>query len=224
MKKTRLSHVLIVAVLLAAVALPVSAAGSLSLSFSFGRYPTVSRWHDVFSLERDVTYTYHLKAYRWGWESASGELSITRAGSGVRMSYRVGNASGTVTAAYDPEAMVGALLLDALTNTSIDYAGVQMLTTPFKFTPWLEQFSQATFRNGRVWEVSGHPSVRFDAQQKGWRKDTEWDGELRRGSQTILNLQIDLEEPMPLYVESRDGEYRFSAELRVQRTQGRILR
>lgn len=224
MAKIRLTHVLIIPLLLVALAVPTGASGSLSLSFSFGRYSGSSRWSNPFSLERDVTYTYSLTAYRWGWQETSGELNITRSGSTVRLSYNVGSASGTVTAPYDPQAMVGALLLDALTHTSIDYAGMQLLATPFKFTPWLEQFSEATFRNGRVWEVSGHPPLRFEAQQKGWRSDSEWEGQLRQGSRTLLSMEVDLNQPLPVYLETRDGEYRFTAELRVHRTPGRILR
>lgn len=223
MRHKPLFHMLLIGFLSVALAVPV-AANSWSLNVQVGRWPQSPRWSNVFALERDVTYTYTLKAYRWGWESVTGELTITRTGSNIRMSYRVGSASGSVTTPYDPQAMVGALLLDALTHTSIDYAGVQLLATPFKFTPWLEHFEEATFRNGRVWEVSGHPPLRFDAQPKGWREDNEWEGQIRRGSNTLLSMEIDLNEPLPLYMETRDGEYRFSAELRVQRTPVRILR
>lgn len=223
MRRKALFHTLIVGLLVLACALP-AVASSWSVNVSVGRWPQPARWSNVFALERDITYTYVLTAYRWGWESVTGELNMTRTGSNVRMSYRVGSASGSVTTAYDPEAMVGALLLDALTHTSIDYAGVQLLATPFKFTPWLEHFEEASFRSGRVWEISGQPPLRFEAQPVGWREDNEWTGQIRRGSNTLLSMEIDLYEPLPTYLETRDGDYRFSAELRVQRTPVRILR
>lgn len=223
MRHMRLSNLVLVGVLLLAFTVPM-AASSWSVNVSLGRWPQTPRWSNVFILERDVTYTYSLSAYRWGRESVSGELSMTRTGSNVRMTYRIGSASGSVTTPYDPQAMVGALMLDALTRTSIDYVGIQLLATPFKFTLWLEHFEEATFRNGRVWEVSGQPPIRFDAQPKSWRDEDHWEGQIRQGSSTLLSMEIDLNEPLPVYLETRDGDYRFSAELRVQRAPGRILR
>lgn len=224
MRHNRAFQMIAVSLLVTFLATPMSAA-TWSVNLSFGRWYDTNRWSDIFSLERDVTYVYRLKAYRWGRETQTGELSIIRSGSTVRMSYAVGAATGTVTSPLDADAMVGAMLLSALTGPrSVDYAGVQMLTTPFKFMQWHEMFAEADFRNGRVWEISGQPPIRFDAESKGWRNETVYEGEIRQGSSTLLELEIDLDEPLPRYVESQDGEWRFTAELRIERSTGRILR
>lgn len=205
------------------LATPV-AAFEWEASINWRWYPE-ARWDDLFDLESGTTYIYDLTAYRWGRAALDGELRLERSGSQMRITYSVGKTTGRAVTASDPQAIVGGLMLAAMTGSdALSYEALELLVTPLKFVQWLDSFADARFRDGRVWEEFAQPPVRFEAREVRRWDQSAYEGEVRRGSQTVLSMSIDLDQPLPLRVESTSGEWRFVAELRSQRSSQRILR
>jgi len=223
MRRMHLIRSLLVFATLALLTLPAAA---LDLSFSASWYwSSDPRWDALFDLESGVTYVYDLTAVRRGRPVFYGELRLTRSGSQVTVDYRVDRATGRVTAPDDPLALTGALVLAAVNGSQgLDYESLQLLLTPLRFAQWAELFAEARFRNGRVWEDYAQPPVRFEANEVGPRGGRVYEGRVRRGSETLFTLMIDLDEPLPVWVEAEGGDWRFTAELRTERKPQLILR
>lgn len=145
----------------------------------------------------------------------TGELHLWRSGGvndEVRFWFVVDGVRVNGTAPADPQAVAGAVLVAALTSPEpISTEGVRLLATVFQWTRWRDLFAQATFRNGTVWEVLQHPTLRFTARQYGF--SGSYRGEVVRGRDTVLEIAIDVSRPLPLEIVAFEGRHRYRAEL-----------
>lgn len=171
-------------------------------------------WWAMFDLEQGTTYTYELRAMNRNRLSVQGHLSFTQLVDGsIRFWYDVGSISGNGTAPADPQALAGAVLLSAMSQAGrADVETLRLLAAPFYWVNWLDQFYDARFRNGIVWEEFTSPPTRFEAQQT-WPFSTEYEGKFTVGRETVARLSLDLWEPLPEHIVVFDGRWEFSAQL-----------
>lgn len=190
-------------------------------------------WEALFQLARGETYTYKLthdiiRSPRWStdWElhglrpaphtkpMTTGELNFSLVGreDEIRFWFDVDGVRGNGTAPNDVRALAGSVLVAALTGPEpLSAEGLRLLATPFQWVQWYDSFAMSTFRNGVVWRVSEQPPHRFDATPYNGR--TRFWGELTRGRDLILEMGVDLREPLPWDVIARDGWNVYRAEL-----------
>lgn len=178
------------------------------------RGPAAERWSTLFSLDRTETYTYRLTAFRRGRYSFDGELNVALSGSVLHYWYNVGKMSARGTSTYDPQALAGGILISAFTGSpALDWPEMQLLATPFHFVEWFDQFKGANYAHTVVWEEFTQPATRLQVSRRGWFNDSVFDGVVRRGRDTLLELEIDLHRPLPVKSVVVNGDWRFEAEL-----------
>lgn len=206
-------------------------------------------WWSMFELQPGVTYTYTLtyeparrssgwSPWDWDWDGPGspwgggvgrrddgvvrGELNLWRSGGArdeVRFWFTFGDVRVNGTAPVDPQAVAGAVLVAALTSADpIPAEGVSLLATVFHWTKWRDLFEKSTFRDGTVWEVVQHPPHRFTARQE--RFFNTYRGEITRGRDTVLELTIDLAQPLPLEIVAHEGRDRYVVQLVQQPVTG----
>lgn len=229
--RTRIAAVLLGAVLV--LGLVLSAADD-----TFAR----NTWRAVFDLQPGITYTYTLTYEQsgrgpasppWVWfgpdgpeggagrsrfATITGELNLYRSGGAddtIRFWFTIDGVRVNGTAPNDPQAVAGAVLVAALTNTEpLSPEAVRLLTTVFHWTNWRDLFERSAFRNGTVWNVVQHPPHQFTARRQGF--GDVYRGEITRGRDTVLEITIDLAKPLPLEIVAWDGRDRYVAALAVQ--------
>lgn len=192
------------------------------------RPPYAERWTEGFRLEPGVTYTYALRSgdkYPTGQRFAErGTLNLWVSPGGadeIRFWYTVDGIHKNGVAPNDPHALVGALLLSALVGTDpLATDAVRLIATPFQWVHWADLFLESDFRGGIVWEVYQHPPIRFSANRQGG--DT-YSGEVTMGRETVLELRLQLTQPLPQRVVSRHGRNAYVAELAAEPPR-RVLR
>lgn len=172
-------------------------------------------WWAMFDLEQGTTYTYDLRGTSWNRGAIRGELSFSPTyGGSVRFSYNVNGISGQGTAPADPQALAGAVLLSAVSRSgNVDVETLQLLAAPFYWVNWVDQFYDARFRNGIVWEEFTSPPTRFEAKQTFGAFSTSYEGQFIVGRDTVARLWLDLWEPLPERIVVMDGRWEFSAQL-----------
>lgn len=142
----------------------------------------------------------------------TGEINFNLARDEIRFWFEVDGVRGTGTAPKDVRALAGAVLVAALTGPEpISQEGMRLLATAFQWVQWYDLFADATFRHGLVWQVSQHPPHRLTAAPYSGRH-VYW-AELTRGRDVILELGIDLREPLPWDIIAVDGWDVYRAEL-----------
>lgn len=155
---------------------------------------------------------------RSGHGSVFGELSLYRSGGvgdEVRFWFTMDGVRVNGTAANDPQAVAGAVLVAALTNPEpISPDGLRLLATVFHWTNWRDLFERSTFRSGTVWNVVQHPPHQFTARRQGF--SDVYHGEVTRGRDTVLEITIDLARPLPLEIVALNGRDRYMAALQIQ--------
>lgn len=172
-------------------------------------------WWGMFDLEQGTTYSYDLRATNWNRVSVRGELSFTPLADGsIRFWYDVGEISGHGTAPADPQALAGAVLLSAMAQAGrANVETLQLLAAPFYWVNWTDQFYDARFRNGIVWEEFTSPPTRFEAKPTRGAFSTTYEGQITVGRETVARLWLDLWEPLPERIVVLDGRWEFSAQL-----------
>lgn len=145
----------------------------------------------------------------------TGQLTLRRTGGPndqVRFAFTVGDVRVSGAAPADPQAVAGAVLVAALTGPRpVSPEGVRLLATVFQWTQWRDLFERSTFRTGTVWEVQQQPPYRFTARQQGFFGT--YKGEVQRGRDTVMEITIDLGQPLPLDIVAFDGRDRYRARL-----------
>lgn len=216
---------------------PVSGSGSGAGASGAGSGFVPSRasgsWEALFQLVQGETYTYKLthdmtRNARWSTDyelhrlrpapnhkpQTAGELNFSLVGrrDEIRFWFDIDGVRGNGTAPNDVRALAGAVLVAALTGPEpLSAEGLRLLATPFQWMQWYDSFAMSTFRDGVVWRVSEHPPHRFTATPYSGR--TRFWGELTRGRDVILEMGVDLREPLPWDVIARDGWNVYRAEL-----------
>lgn len=205
----------IIGALLAMLLLSVTAMAAPPLWTPPGRALGQQIWLGMFDLEPGVTYTYDLRGTHWSRGTIRGELSFTSiAGGSVRFWYDIDGWSGRGTAAADPQALAGAVLLSAISQPGPrDTETLQLLAAPFYWVNWVDHFYDARFRDGSVWEEYTSPPTRFEAKQSRGAFSTVYEGQIVVGRETVARLWLDLWEPLPERVVVFDGRWEFSAQL-----------
>lgn len=180
-----------------------------------GRALGQQAWWGMFDLEQGTTYTYDLRGTNWSRGTIRGELSFTPTyGDSVRFWYDVNGIRGQGTAAADPQALAGAVLLSAVMQAgNTDVETLQLLAAPFYWVNWVDLFYDARFRNGTVWEEFTSPPTRFEAKPTRGAFSTTYEGQIVVGRDTVARLWLDLWEPLPERVVVMDGRWEFSAQL-----------
>lgn len=181
-----------------------------------------STWGQLFNLLPGVPYTYTLEyspGRDWGWYPGggrttplAGELTFTRIGGRdeIRFSFSVDGVKGSGKAPYDAHALAGAVVLAALTSDEpISPEGLRLLLAPFHWVQWYDLFASSNFRNGTVWHVSQHPPYRFTATSTAQR--WTYKGRLTLGRDVVMDLVLNVHEPLPREIVVYDGRDRYKA-------------
>lgn len=146
----------------------------------------------------------------------TGELNFTRVGNRdeIRYWFDVDGVRANGTAPNDVRALAGAVLVAALTGEKpMSSEGVRLLATAFQWTHWYDMFASSTFRDGLVWQISQNPPYRFAASPLSGRY--QYWGELLRGRELVLEMGVDVRDPLPWDVIAYDGRDYYRAELSV---------
>lgn len=142
----------------------------------------------------------------------TGELNFTWIRDEIRFWFEVDGVRANGTAPNDIRALAGAVLVAALTGPEpLTPEAARLLATPFQWIQWYDLFAESTFRTGLVWQVSQHPPHRLTAGLYSGRH-VYW-AELTRGRDAILEMGIDLREPLPWDVIAYDGWDVYRAQL-----------
>lgn len=182
-------------------------------------YPrSTDKWTKGFRLETDVTYTYVLRKGDRNRPTSrleeKGRLNLwipPGQKEEIRFWYSIDGVHKSGVAPNDPHGLVGALVLSALVGTDpLSLESLRLLTTPFQWVQWADQFLESSFRHGVIWEVYQHPALRFSADRRG---NETYEGEVTLGRDTLLELRIKLSDPLPERIVSRYGRDVYQAEL-----------
>lgn len=199
-------------------------------------------WRALFDLQPGATYTYTLMyepqsgvrrlpepwwappgwpevlVGRSGQRTVVGQLNLYRTGGAfdeVRFWFVFGDVRVSGTAPVDPQAVAGAVLVAALTGPEpLPDEAARLLATVFQWTAWRDSWARSTFRDGTVWETVQNPPYRFTARQRGI--SSVYDGQLTLGREVVLEMTIDLGQPLPLEIVSYAGNDRYRAVLEQQ--------
>lgn len=240
--RSAVTGLLVIAVLMGAGAvrrpLAFGYSGFPGNSSSVPGHASWTYWNTAFQLEPGATYTYDLRHVERRGASSNrgrahgrtiqGELNLeldARDSNKVRFWYRVDGVHGNGTAFNSPEAVVGAITLAALSGTDeLSSDALQLLLAPFHWVRWHSLFVESAMRRGVVWEVFEHPPHRFSVRHiHSTHGERRYTGEVTRGKQTVLELTLDVNRPLPLEIVRVVDSKRYEAELRVSLGRG-ILR
>lgn len=169
-------------------------------------------WSALFDFDDGRTVRFDLSMTRRGRIQTEGTLHLSYWGSDeLQFGYSIGRVSAHGTAPANPQALVGAITLSALSER-IDWTALQMLLTPFHFVQWYEAFETARFRNGTVWQEMRNPPARFEASRS---RNGVYDGTVYVGRNAALHLAIDLNQPLPLTASVTDGDLTYRASMQA---------
>lgn len=167
-------------------------------------------WSSLFDFDYGTTYRFDLSATRRNRTRAEGTLELKRWNRDeLQFEYSIGRVSGRGTASADPQALVGALTISALSEGA-DWTTLQMILTPLRFVQWYDAFESARFRNGVVWQEMRNPPIRFEATRG---RDGVYDGTVYVGRNAVLSLSIDPTKPLPTSASVNDGDLTYRATL-----------
>lgn len=162
-------------------------------------------WQQVLQFDKPAIYEYGLTRVVDG-RLATGRLTVQiiqrHADLALALTYEVdGQQDGfyarTMTASPS-EALLAALLTSQLWSLE----DIRLLWTPFIFTRWVQELSEMSWRSGEGWTIrsAGTESFRVDRSLCDHNGRTIYRCHLERHGRTILEMDVNLDLPLPQYV------------------------
>lgn len=167
-------------------------------------------WNEMLRFDTTASYQYALT--RWKDDiPVIGSLSIQTiempSGVALSLSYEIDGQRDGLHARPLASTPAEALMASLLASSRWSLEDIRLLWTPFAFIPWATYFVGMPWRAGEGWTMRslGNESFRVEEVARDEDGCTIYRGHLQRYGQTVLTLEINLDLPLPTYVQWVDA-------------------